>query len=786
MLKNYLLIALRNLRKNRLYAALNIVGLAVGLAGSILVLLYIADETSYDKFHPNLSNIYLMLQHQKQGGVTYTFESMPGPLAAALRTEIPEIKKVFRYSWRDQHLLTVGEKSTYEKGYYAEPDLFKVLHFQVIEGNPVAALEDVGSVVITERAAKKLFGNENPMGKILRHNNTENLKVAAVVADVPENSTMKFDVVLPFRIYELENKDWINSSWGSNALPTWMELQPGTDVAALNRKLEQFIQQKDPETSAHIFAYALADWHLHNKFSEGKPSGGRIDILLLLSIIGGFILLIACINFMNLATARSERRAREVGVRKVVGAQRSLIIGQFLSEALVMTFFAMILGILLVKLILPSFNLLTEKSLVFNFSNWQIWAALPLLGLLTGLIAGSYPAFYLSSFQPVRVLKGVINTGKGGGRLRKGLVVFQFVISIFLIFSTIVIFSQLKYVQARPLGYDQENLIEIPARGSMQESFEVLKNDLIQIPGVKAVSASNDDLVSYGSNTSGIEWPGKTQDQDFLVTISRVKYDFTKTAGLKLVEGRDFSPEYGADTMACLINETAVRRMGLKEPVVGTQLTWDTTRTIVGVVQDYVFNDPFSKPAPMLFSLTADPLGHFLVRFQDDHNWQQTLSQIEAAVKKSNPNHPFEFHFTKDEYQKNFEGIRSTGQMINTFGGLAIFISCLGLFGLSAFVAERRKKEIGIRKVLGATIGSVWFFLSQDFLRPVFYAFIIATPLAGYAMEKLLSRFEYRISLSWWMFLLAGVAAIVIATLTVSYQGVKAALADPVKSLRTE
>ncbi|MEI6409110.1 MAG: ABC transporter permease [Bacteroidota bacterium] len=786
MIRNYIKISFRNLRKNKLYTTLNIVGLAVGLAGSILVLLYIADETSYDKFHPNLANIYLMLQHQKQGGVTYTFESTPGPLAAALRTEIPEIKTVFRYSWREQHLMTVGEKSTYEKGYYAEPDLFKVLHFQVIEGDPVAALADAGSVVITERAAKKLFGNENPMGKILRHNNKENLKVAAVVADVPENSTMKFDVMLPFRLYELENKNWINSSWGSNSLPTWMELQPGTDVAALNRKLEQFIQAKEPEASAHVFAYSLADWHLHNKFSEGKPSGGRIDILLLLSIIGGFILLIACINFMNLATARSERRAREVGVRKVVGAQRSLIIGQFLSEALVMTFFAMILGILLVKLALPGFNLLTEKTLVFNFSNWQIWAALPLLGLLTGLIAGSYPAFYLSSFQPIRVLKGVINSGKSGGRLRKGLVVFQFVISIVLIFSTIVIFSQLKYVQARPLGYDQENLIEIPARGSMQESYEVLKNDLTQIPGVKAVSASNDDLISYGSNTAGIEWPGKTKDQDFLVTVSRVKYDFTKTAGLKLVEGRDFSPEYGADTMACLINETAVRQMGLKQPVVGTQLTWDTTRTIVGVVQDYVFNDPFFKPAPMLFALTSDPLGHFFVRFQDDHNWQQTLSQIEAAVKKSNPNHPFEFHFTKDEYQKNFDGIRTTGRMVNTFGGLAIFISCLGLFGLSAFVAERRKKEIGIRKVLGATIGSLWFFLSQDFLRPVFYAFIIAAPLAAYAMEKLLSRFEYRISLSWWMFLLAGVAAIVIATLTVSYQGVKAALADPVKSLRTE
>ncbi|HRI62297.1 MAG TPA: ABC transporter permease, partial [Saprospiraceae bacterium] len=779
-------LALRSLRNNRLSSFLNIAGLAVGLAAGILVLLWVADEFSYNKFHTNLPNIHMILQNQTQGGVTYTFEALPGPLAAALRSEMPEVKRVFRFSWPGQNLLTLGDKSTYERGFYAEPDFFKALTFPAVKGDPVAALQDAGSIVITERTAKKFFGDEDPIGKVLRHNNQRDLKVAAVVRDVPPGSTIRFDVLLPFRIYEQMNKNWIDF-WDNNSMPTWVELQPGADIAALNAKLENYIQAKKPDAAAHIFAYPLDKWRLWGKFEGGKQSGGRIDIVVMLGIIGIFVLLIACINFMNLATARSERRAREVGVRKVVGAQRSLIIGQFLSEALVMTFLALVLGIVLVKAVLPAFNRFFEKQLVFDFSNWQLWSAILGLGLVTGLLAGSYPAIFLSKFNPARVLRGgFIAGGKGGSLLRRSLVTFQFVISIFLIISTIVVFRQIEHAQNRPLGYDAENLIEIPARGDMTQKFDVLRNELTQLPGVTSVSAGSDDLIQFGSNTSGISWPGKTDDQDFLVTMTWVRHDWTKTAGLKIIEGRDFSPEYGSDTMACLLNRTAVKRMGLKEPVVGTTIRHDTTRTVIGVVEDFVYNDPFSSPAPMAIFLDMGAMQHFFVRFPNDENWRPTLAQIEQVVKKHNPAYPFEFRFTKDEYQKNFEEMRSVGQLGNVFGGLAIFISCLGLFGLSAFVAERRTKEIGVRKVLGATMANIWFTLSKDFMKPVFFAFVLAAPLAFWAMQKLLLRFEYRIEMSWWMFAAAGAAAVAIALLTVSYQGVKAALVNPVKSLRSE
>jgi ABC-type antimicrobial peptide transport system permease subunit len=583
------------------------------------------------------------------------------------------------------------------------------------------------------------------------------------------------------------NADWINSAWSNNSMPTWVELQPGADVTALNAKLENFIQGKNADAVAHVFAYPLSEWRLRGKFREGKQDGGRIDMVILLGIIGAFILLIACINFMNLATARSERRAREVGVRKVVGAQRSLIVGQFLSEALVVTFFALLLGIALVHMVLPGFNRFFDKNLVFNFSNWQLWSVILVLGLITGLTAGSYPAVFLSRFQPVRVLRGsFFATAKTGSLLRRGLVTFQFIISIFLIITTIVVFRQINYVQNRPLGYETENLISIPARGDMGQKFDVLKNDLVQIPGIKSVSAGTHDMIQFGSNTSGIGWPGKTADQDFLVSVTGVSYDWAQTVGVKIAQGRDFNPSFGGDTMACLLNRTAVKRMDLQEPVIGTVLHHDTTVSVIGVVEDFVYNDPFSAPMPMAIFLGRDRLEHFFVRFENSDNWRGTLAQIEQAVKKHNPAYPFEFRFAKETYQKTFDEMRAVGRLGNMFGGLAILISCLGLFGLSAFVAERRTKEIGIRKVLGATAAGIWFQLSGDFLKPVLLAFIVAAPLAFWAMEQLLSRFEYRIGLSWWIFAVAGIMATLVALFTVSFQGVKAALINPARSLKSE
>ncbi len=786
MLSSYLKFAFRNLRSNRLFSVLNIAGLAVGLTSGILVILWLADEFSYNKFLPNLENIHMVVQNQTQGGETFTFTSTPGPLAVALRAEIPEIKKAARCSWTGEQLLTFGEKGVYETGFYAEPDFFNIFHYPILKGDPAAAMKDVGSVVITERTAKKFFGTDDPIGKVLQHNNQRSLTVAAVIADIPTNSTLRFDVVLPFRIFEQENTDWIDT-WGNNAIPTYAELQPGVNLPALNAKLENFVQGKEPEAATHIFAYPLSEWRLHGKFVNGKPSGGRIDFLKALGLIGIFILLIACINFMNLSTARSEKRAREVGVRKSMGAQRSGLIAQFLGESLLTSSLALILALLLTLLVLPSFNRVLEKSVAFSTANGWIWAGIISLGLLTGIIAGSYPAFFLSKFQPVKVLKGgVISEGKGNGLFRRGLVTFQFVISIFLIITTITLYLQIQHAQNRPIGYDQTNLIEIPARGDIPKTFGPLKNDLLQIPGVKSVTAASTDMIHLGSNTSGILWPGRTDDQDFLITILSVEHDWTKTVGVKMVEGRDFNAEFGSDTMTCILNQTAVRRMGLKEPVIGTVIQYDTNRTVIGVVEDFVFNDPFSKPAPLVVTLSHWDMSSFFIRLENNQQWSQNLAQVASAFKEHNPAYPFEPRFTKDTYQEQFVGAQSAGQMARIFGGMAIFISCLGLFGLSAFTAERRQKEIGVRKVLGASVQNVLLHLSKDFLKPVLLAFVLASPLAYVALQKILTSFDYRIDLAWWMFASAALLVTLVAALTVSYQSIRAALANPVTSLRSE
>lgn len=779
MLKNYLTIAWRNLLIHRLYSFLNITGLAVGLACGILLLLWIKHEFSYDKFHQNLSSIHLMMKNEMLGGQIRTGDATPAPLAATLRDQLPEIRYAACTGAGGQKLFSLGEKSEYASGIYAEPDFFNIMTYPAVSGDPVAALRDLGSLVITESTARNWFDEADPIGKMVRLNNTHDFQVAAVIRDVPSNSTLHFEVVLPFQLYEQENKP----KWDNYSFMTWVLLQPNTDLEALAGKVKDLLTPKLDEEVPDLFAYPLADMHLFSSFKNGKPDGGKIEMVTMLGFLCFFIVLIACINFMNLATARSERRAREVGVRKVMGALRWLIIGQFLSEALIITFLGLALSILLVNLGLPAFNQLAGLSLSLDFSNWQIWSMLLGLGLITGLIAGSYPAFFLSAFQPVRVLKGVIATGKKVAWLRKGLVTFQFFISIFFIITTIVIYQQLDYIQHRPLGYEQENLIEIPAQGDMGQRYEVVKHDLLQLPGVSSVSAGTDNLLRMGGGITGFQWPGKTPEQDFNITVTWVHYDWVETAGLSMAEGRDFSPEFGSDSLACLLNEAAVKQMQLKEPI-GTVVGGNST--VIGVVKDFVYNNPNSAPHPMVAFLGKQGLSHFFVRFQNDQDWRQRLAQIEQVVKTHNPDYPFEFHFTKDEYQRSFDEMRAGGHMTTLFSGLAIFIACLGLVGLSAFVAEQRKKEIGIRKVLGATVSHVSFSLSRDFFQPVAWAFILAAPVAGWAMQQMLDGADYRIELSWWIFALAGVLALIIAMLTVGFQSVKAALANPVDSLRNE
>jgi len=782
MLKSYFKMAWRSLIKNRVSSIVNIGGLSVGLATGIIILLVIVDELSYDKFNKNIADIHLLMKNENTEGTIRTGRETPGPLAASINNKIPGIKYTVRASQEGQQMMRYGDKSIYLKGIYTEPDFFNMMTLPAVKGNPVAALQEPGSVIITETTAKKLFGKEDPMGKMLVHNNLRALKVAAVIKDVPHNSSTEFDVVLPWRLYEQENPDWINK-WDNNRILTWIQTKPNTVLTALNTKLKTLLKRDGDQDNAELFAYPLTQLNLYGHFKNGKPSGGIIDIVLMLSLIGSFVLLIACINFMNLATARSERRAREVGVRKVMGASRRLIIIQFLGEALLISLLALVLGVVLANIALPVFMQVSGKHFAPDYSNWMVWTLLLSLGVVTGLIAGSYPALYLSHFQPVKVLKKLMTRDKGGSRLRKGLVTFQFMISVFLIIATISIFKQVGHLQQRPIGYNPENLIDIPARGDMADKFDLVKNELRQVRGVTDISAGTDNLLGFGGAFNGLDWPGKTPDQDFYITSTYVQYDWIKTAGLQLAEGRDFSPDYGADTLSCLINMTAAKRMKLKEPIVGTKLG---NTTVVGVVKDFIFNNPTGTVAPMIVFLSEGSMNHFLVRITNDNKWKETMAQVEKVVKKINPNFPFEFSFIKEEYQKGFQQIKSIAFMANAFGVMAIFISCLGLFGLSAFLAERRSKEVSIRKVLGASVSSLWFSLSKDFLKPVFIAFILAAPLAGWAMQQIIYTMEYHVQLSGWIYVIAGVVSISVAVITVSFNGIKAARANPVKNLGAE
>lgn len=782
MLKNYLKMAWRSLAKNKISSFINISGLAVGLAISILIMIAVLDMISYDKFHVNMPNIYSVMKTHKVGGDIGVGTSVPGPLAGEIKANLPEVKHISRFGGGSQTLITANDKSVYESTVFVEPDYFRMMTFAALAGDPVKAMEQAGSVVLTERAAQKLFGTTNAIGKLITYNSEFPLQVAAIIKDVPANSSIQFDVVISFKVYEQQNRDWINK-WDNNQLQTWMELQPNVNLAAVNAKLEKLIRARLNDKEAGLFAYPFSKMWLHGEFENGKPSGGRISAVYMFATIGLFVLLVACINFMNLSTARSERRAREVGVRKVMGAFRKQVIAQFLCEAMLLSLISLGVGLLLAKLALPLLNYFTEKELSFDFMNGQLWASLVVLVLFTGLVAGSYPAFFLSSFKPVLVLKGVIVNRRGASILRKGLVTFQFMVSICLILATIVIYKQLRHAENRPVGYAAENLVEIPLRGEIVHKYALLKNELSKVPGVESVSGGGNNILKFGGATDGVNWPGQGPNDRMWVTLTDVHYGWAKTAGLPMAEGREFDEAYGTDTNAVLLNQIAVKKMKLASPVVGMRVGGGT---VIGVVNDFVYNNPLSTPRPMLIKLSRGQVNHLFIRIKNDGQWQKTIAGVEQAIKKTDPLFPFQFHFVNEEYQKRFQGIRFTSQLTNLVGVLAIFISCLGLFGLSAFLAERRQKEVGVRKILGASLAQVWMILSKDFLKPVLIAFVLATPLAGWGMYAMLQNMDYRISLSWWMFALAGIATLFIALATVSFHGIKAALVSPSKSLRND
>jgi predicted permease len=793
MIGQYFKTTIRSLSKNKGYSFLNIFGLAVGIACAGLIFLWVENELGYDQSYEKKDRLYFIRENQKYDTYTATFNSTPGVLGPAMQAEIPGVANTCRVYDVDNTLFTIGDKPMYTAGYYADASIFSMFTFPFVQGNPKTAFSQRYSLVITEKASKKYFGNEtNVLGKTIRVDNKQDYVVTGVIQDIPKNSTIKFEWVAPFEII-FDQSPWLHS-WGNNSLSTFVELKLGAQVSAVDKILYDFIQKREPESIARPFLWPMSQWHLYNDFENGKATGGgQIQYVRLFTTIAWIILLIACINFMNLATARSEKRAREVGVRKVLGAGRKKLIVQFIGEALLLSAVAAVLAVLIMGLTLPGFNMLVQQELTLDLFKPVHITALVVITATCGLVAGSYPSFYLSSFNPVFVLKGIkLKTGSAA-LIRKGLVILQFTVSIVLIVSTIIIYQQIQHVKNRNLGFNKNNLLEANAQGDVAHYYPLLKEDLLNSGVVENVALSDHTTLYGGNNTGGLTWQGKAPKAQILISTRYVTPEFIQTSGIKLLAGRDFvtTDSTNGKKLNVVITQSLEKLMG-QGSAVGKEIWYDkdtsgTKATVVGVVNDYVYGDMYGKPDPVMFLCTGpEHTNEMYIRIKAGQPVEQVLAKIEAVFKKDNAAYPFVYRFVDDQFNQMFLSEMLIGKLSRVFSVLAILISCLGLFGLAAYTAERRTKEIGVRKVLGASVTGIATLLSKDFLKLVGTACLVAFPIGWWVMNNWLQNYKYRIEINWWIFLMAGVAAIVIAVITISFQSVKAATANPVKSLRTE
>lgn len=784
MIRNYFKTALRNFRRNKSSFLINVVGLSIGMACSILILLWVVDELSYDRFHANSDRIFRVMEHQDYSDEIFTTTSTPGILAPALKEEVPEIEYATTYTWNMNYLFTKDDKSLKENGIYARPDFFHILTIGLEAGNRNELLTNPYSVVISQDLAQKYFGSENPVGQSVTINQDEVHTVTGVFRKLPDHSSLQFDYVLPFEDW-LKNNEWA-TEWGNNGPRTIVSLHKQADAAAVSDKIKNFIKERNEGSVVEMFLYPFADLYLYGRFVDGKVTGGRIDYVRLFSVVAVFVLIIACINFMNLSTARATRRAKEVGIRKSIGAGRGSLVGQFIGESLIITFTSLLAAGLLAELFLPVFNELAGKEIAVNYTDPIYLLIFAGIALITGLVSGSYPAFYLSSFEAVKTLKGTIRSSAGEVFARKGLVVFQFALSVILIVSTIVVYNQIQYTQTKNLGYEKENLIYFPTNeGDLNNRWDAFRQELLAHPGVKQVSRSSHIFLGRNSNTSGVEWPGKDSESLVLFEAIRADYELVETLGFRMAEGRSFSREYGTDSTKVILNEAAIEVMGMEEPVGQTISFWGDDREIIGVVEDFNYQHLRNNVEPLFMILNPQNTWNGFVRLQSD-DMNRTIRELESIYMQFNPDYPFDYKFMDQQYAALYKSEMRVGDLAKYFSLFAILISCLGLFGLSAFTAEQRTKEIGIRKVLGASVQNLVLLLSKDFTRLVLISIVIALPVSWWLMDQWLSDYAYRIEIRWWMFALSGAVAITIAWATVSWQSIKAALMNPVASLKSE
>ena len=791
MIKNYLKIAFRNLLKNKTHSLINIVGLSVGMTVAMLIGLWIWSELSFDKYHKNYDEIARVMQNQTSNGETTSLKAMPMPVAFKLRQVYGHnFKQVVLSSWTNPHQLTFKDKSVSAQGNFMESGAPEILTLNMLKGTR-SALKDPSAIILSESVAKAIFGNADPINKALRLDD-QTLKVAGVYTDLPANTTLNNNLfIASWEVYaRTDDVKQSAGDWNHNFVQIFVQISGGADMAAVSAKISQLksnnVDADGKKSNPAIFLYPMSRWHLYSEFKNGVNTGGDIKYVWLFGITGIFILVLACINFMNLSTARSEKRAKEVGIRKAMGSMRGQLIAQFLGESLLMAILAFALSLFLTQLFIPFFSELAGKQMAILWAEPVFWILGLGFAVLCGLFAGSYPAFYLSSFKPVKVLKGSVQAGKWAGIPRKALVVVQFTFSITMIIGTIIVFRQVQFAKSRPIGYSRAGLvIARPFTADIHYHFQAFRNDLLETGSISEVAESGNQITKGSRTVGGLNWQGKDPNMKDEFAMFAITPAYGKTIGWQFSEGKDYSNDGPSVLNDIVLNESAVKYMGLKKPV-GQIVRWDDKPyTVTGVTKDMIVESPYEPIKPTIFYITTDA-GPINIRINPKASAAKAISAIATIYKKYAPGEPLDYQFADDEYAKKFSSEERIGKLASAFALLAIFISCLGLFGMASFMAEQRTKEIGIRKVLGATVFNLWQLLSKDFVLLVIMALFIATPVSYYFMHQWLQGYQYHAEISWWIFAVTAIVAVIITLLTVSYQSIKAALANPVKSIKTE
>lgn len=786
MIRNFFTVAIRNFFRQKFYSFINLFGLASGLVCALFIYLWVNDEVSKDKFHRDSEKIYQVISNlQFNEGEILTWPITPGPLADFIQDNFPEVEMSVRTMNSNNQLFQYNENSFLENGYFADPQFFKLFSFKILKGIPNTDTANISSISVSEKLAAKLFGNEDPIGRTIKVNNQTDYTIAAVFENVGTESSLQFDFILPMEVYKKgRGQGW---NWGNYDHPLYIKLADPSKAQETNNKINEertkAIAAAGGTGSANFYLQPFTEYYLNSQYENGKPVGGRIKYVQIFSIVAVFILVIACINFMNMATAKAATRSKEVGVRKVVGAQKKSLVLQFIAESTFLSFLAMLGAVAIVYLMLPLFNSLVSKEIALNLVDPKFLLIVLFIILITGLLAGSYPAFYLSSYQPAQVLKGG-SAQATGTSLRKVLVVFQFALTVILIASSLVVYNQIDFIMSKNLGYDRESLVNFSARGNLSNQYEAFKTEALQFPGITSVGKSNSTLVQVQNQNGSVSWQGKDPNSQVFFRTVVVDYDFIETMGLKMIEGRSFKKDF-QDTASFIISRTAAELMGMTDPI-GQQITqWGNNGTIVGVIEDFHSRSMHEPIDPIVLMCRPDWTGNIFVRFEGAKT-QETIQHLSSLYKKYNPEYPFSYSFVDDDFERLYNNEKVTGSLALGFTIMAIIISGLGLLGLAAYTAERKRKEISIRKTLGASVTGIVSMMSRDFIVLSAIAAIIGCPIAYFLMQKFLEGYAYHTTPGWELFVITALAVLGMSLLTVIYQVTKAAIANPVDALRNE